>query len=387
MGLINWLSGYLLIKVSGKNPERFLNLCTQKEILIKNARKEDDCLILSVSRKAFSKMLIPKQRSGCKVKIIKKAGLPFLIKRWNKRKIFLTGALLFFVILGFLNSFIWTIRIDGNEKITDEEIKIISAYCGLRQGVLKYKVDEKKFSQNALKCEPRLSWIWPEVKGTVLYIHVREKSSTDAPVDTKEPTDIIAKRSGRINSITVKRGFSEIMEGDSVVKGQVLISSYKEGFSPVHAMGEVLASYWCEKETLVTDKKKIVTYTGREKSYFSLKIGSFGMSFRLSGKAPYEKYEKEHTEKNLKLFSDIVLPIWVESTKYKETNETALQIPMDEAIEEAAKAMEEEFIKTLGENVKIKDKTLIKETISPEKTKVTLIFECEEDIALSSKPG
>lgn len=385
MGLINWLRGYLILRVSGKNPERFVNLCTHSGILIKNAVKNGDSIQIFVSKRAFLKMLKPKKRSGCKVKIIKKVGLPFLLKKWNKRKILLLGVLFFSLIVGLLNSFIWTIRIDGNEKITDEEIKIIANYCGLRQGVLKYKVDEKKFSQNALKCEPRLSWIWPEIKGTVLYIHVREKVTSEAPLDVKEPADVIAKRSGRINSLTVKRGFGLVTEGDLVEKGQVLISASKEGFTPVHAMGEVLASYWCETGKDVTTRKKIITYSGREKSYYSIKIGSFGMRFKFSGKAPYETYEKEREIKDLKLFSEISIPVTLEKTKYKETKENEIEISLEEAIEEAKISLEEEFMKDLEKGITIKDKTLKTEAISPEKTRVTLIFECEEDIALCRK--
>ncbi len=385
MGLISWLSGYLILEVKGKNPERFLNLCAHFGILIKNAVKKDDSLVLYVSKKAFFKMLKPKKRSGCKVRILEKRGLPFLIKKWNKRKILIFGALSFLIIIGILNSFIWTLRIDGNEKITDEEIKIIANYCGLHQGVLKYKVDEKKFSENALRCEPRLSWIWPEIRGSVLYIHVREKATHENPIDVKEPADVIAKRSARINSITVKRGFSLVSEGDIVKEGQVLISSYKEGFTPVHAMGEVLASFWSEMEKEVTNEKKVVTYTGREKEYYSVKVGSFGMSFRFSGKAPFESFEKEHEEKELKLFSEIPLPVTFGKTKYKETKVDLIKIPMDEAVRDACGEMEEEFIKNLDKNVEIKDKILKTEALSEEKTKVTLVFECQEDIALCRK--
>ncbi len=385
MGLINWLFGYLILEVTGKNTERFVNLCAHFGILIKNAVKKEDALEIRVSRKAFIKMLKPKKRSGCRVKIIEKRGLPFLIKRWNKRKILLIGAFVFMVITGALNSFIWTIRIDGNEKITDEEIKIIANYCGLRQGVLKYKVDEKKFSENALKCEGRLSWIWPEIKGSVLYIHVREKATEEKPIDLKEPMDVIAKRSGRINSITVKRGFPLVSEGELVTKGQVLISSHKEGFTPVHAMGEIYASYWSEIEDKATTLKKVVTYTGREKSYYSLKIGSFGMSFRFSGKAPFETFEKETKEKGLKLFSEIPLPVFYGKTTYKETKVDLIKIPMEEAVSEKALLMEEEFLKNLEKNVEIKDKILKTETLSEDETRIALVFECEEDIALGRK--
>ena len=259
MDISNWLSGYLFLELSGRFPERFVNLCALRGIYIKDATKAGDKIYFKATVKAFRKMTVPAARSFCRVKIIKKAGLPFLLQKLKKRKALFIGALGFMAIILFLNSFIWSVKIDGNEKLTEDEIKFIASYCGLRQGVVKYKVDEKSFSEKALLAEPRLSWIWPEIKGTVCYIHVREKATVKAPVDTKKSADVIAMRDGVITDITVKRGWAAVKEGDSVVKGQLLISSFCEGQAPVHAMGEVYASFW-EKESLVaSEKKEVIT--------------------------------------------------------------------------------------------------------------------------------
>lgn len=110
--------------------------------------------------------------------------------------------------------------------------------CGLKQGVVKYKVNVKKFEDEALRFEPRLSWIYPEIRGTVLYIHVREKTTSAPPVDVKEPCDVIASRSGVIKSITVKRGAGVKAEGDTVTAGEVLITAaagcMRTGWSSPH---------------------------------------------------------------------------------------------------------------------------------------------------------
>ena len=78
--------------------------------------RRDDEIVLTASKKAFRKMIKPAYRSKCKVKIIKKEGLYFKLKKVKKRKMFVLGAAMFAALIFFLNSFIWTIRIDGNEK-------------------------------------------------------------------------------------------------------------------------------------------------------------------------------------------------------------------------------------------------------------------------------
>ncbi len=382
MGFLNWLRGYLVISVDGKYPERFVNLCTLGGIYIKDAVKKDGILTLKTSKKAFRKMIKPAYKASCRVKIIKKAGLPFKLARLKKRKAFVLGAAFFIFVLMFLNSFVWTVRVDGNEKISEEEIKFLASYCGLRQGVVKYKVDEKKFSENALRCEPRLSWIWPEIKGTVCYIHVREKTSSSPPVDVKKPADVIAKRSGIIRDITVKRGWSAVKEGDSVTEGQILISSVKEGFTPVHALGEVLASYWVEEVDIASTKKEIVTYTGREKTYYSVVLGSFGMSFRFSGKAPYESFKEKREEKNIKLFGEIDLPLMLEKVCYMETVEEEKIIPMENAVNETKDRIIKGFSEKLPVGTEIENITVTTEYINEKEAYVKVIFECVEDIAL-----
>ncbi len=385
MELSGRLSGYLVLSVTGKYPERFVNLCAKRGLCIKDVVKSENGITLVTSIKAFRKMTIPAYRAGCKVKIIKKAGFPFFVKRMAKRKILLWGAATFLAVICILNSFIWSIRIDGNEKLTKEEIKILASYCGLRQGVVKYNVDEKSFSEKALLYEPRLSWIWPEIKGTVCYIHVREKDMAAKPFDTKEPCDVIAKRSGIISDITVKRGWAMVSEGDSVVKGQILISSEKEGFPPVHAMGEVLASYWTEESKNVSSEKEIITYTGKEKSYYSIVIGNFGMSFRLLGKAPFENYETEKEEDNLKLFGEISLPVKVIKTEYKEILKDKITVDEEKALKDAEREIVEEYQKKLPSGVSVKSTHLKTEKLSDSKTAVTVVFECVEDIALEQK--
>ncbi|MBQ2942809.1 MAG: sporulation protein YqfD [Clostridia bacterium] len=379
------ISGYLVLSVSGKYPERFVNLCALKGIYITDAVRTNDGIILCTLKKDFRKMTVPAKRSGCRVRIIKKAGLPFFAKKIFRRKFLMLGAVAFLLTVGILNSFVWSIRIEGNEKLTKEEIKILANYCGLRQGVVKYKVDEKSFSEKALASEPRLSWIWPEIKGTVCYIRVREKELRDKPVDTKEPARVIAKRSGIITDITVKRGRATVSVGDSVVRGQELISPVTEGSLPTHAMGDVYASFWTKSGCEVRHEKEIITYTGREKNYYSIVIGSFGMSFRFSSKAPYECYSEKKSEKEVLLFGEIPLPLRIIRTEYKEAVKDKIVLTEEKAVSEAEKKIIADYKKELPEGVEIKNTLLKTEKLSDRETYVTVIFECSENIALTQK--
>ncbi len=380
--ILGYIRGYLVILVSGEFPERFLNLCAAEGIYLWGAQKEENGILLRTSIKAFKHMRKAAKKSGCRVKIQKKCGLWFRIERYKTRKALIIGLLLFLLFIGVSESFIWTIRVDGNENMTDEEIKFVAEYCGLKQGVVKYKINKTKFRDDALKYEPRLSWIYPEIKGTVAYIHVREKTLAAAPVDVKKPCNVIAKRSGVIKKITVKRGQALVKEQDTVTEGQILISGISEGFSPVHAEGEVTASWWAEEKMEVTGYKETSYYTGKEKTKYSVNILGFGMKFAFSDKEPFESCEKEEDVKELKILGDVFLPVTVKKTKYKETYKVKDKITLDEAEENAKKQMYSEFEKSLKDGVTIvgaSDTTVI----NGEGATVTMVFECEESIALT----
>ena len=54
--LFRWLRGYLLIKMKGKSPERFINLCSNRKIYIWNLKNVEDNYEFNVMLKDYKKM-------------------------------------------------------------------------------------------------------------------------------------------------------------------------------------------------------------------------------------------------------------------------------------------------------------------------------------------
>lgn len=373
---LNYLRGYLVISVEGAFPERFINLAALSGLHLWGAEKSEGKIILRCTVPAFRKMRQAAKKSGCRIRIVRKSGLIFSLSRFKSRSALLAGLFLFSALVLVSNAFIWTVRVDGNENMTAEEIKFVAEYCGFKQGVVKYKLDVRKFEDEALRFEPRLAWIYPEIRGTVLYLHVREKSISPAPEDVKTPCDVIASRSGVIKRITVKRGAAAVKEGDTVTAGEVLIS----GGGRLHADGVVLASYWEEEKGTASVKKKTVRPTGREKSRYGINICGFGMYFSFSAKEPFEECEKTEEAAEVKIFGDVLLPVTVKKIKFKETYTQESVIPLETAIEEEKARLEQRFEKEHPEAVKIS--AAARAEPCGEGALVTLTVECESNIAL-----
>ena len=123
---LNFIRGYLVISVDGAFPERFINLAALSGIHLWGAEKEDGKVTLRCTVKAFRRMRGPAKKSGCRIRIIKKSGLGFYLARYRSRNALILGLALFSALILISNLFIWTVRVDGNENMTDEEIKFVA---------------------------------------------------------------------------------------------------------------------------------------------------------------------------------------------------------------------------------------------------------------------
>lgn len=122
LDICNFFKGYILIEVKGFSVERFVNLATYNNIFLWDLKKSNNGIVLKVSIKGFKLLKKYARKTGCKIKILNKNGLPFKIYRYKKRKIFAAGIIFFVVSLYLLSSFIWFIDIEGNERINSEDL-------------------------------------------------------------------------------------------------------------------------------------------------------------------------------------------------------------------------------------------------------------------------
>ena len=87
--LIKYLMGYIRITVEGYYIERFINICKMNSILVWNVKKENSVKIyLNTGIKDFKKMVNVARKTRCKIKIKNKRGIPFLLQKYKKRKLF-----------------------------------------------------------------------------------------------------------------------------------------------------------------------------------------------------------------------------------------------------------------------------------------------------------
>jgi len=195
--------------------------------------------------KAYRNIRKPAHKSGMKVKIIRKRGLPFFVK-YNKARVgVLIGAFVSVVLLFLSSCVLWDVEVTGNTRIKNEELlESLSGY-DVRVGSVKSEIDTKSVESQLLKDYPELSWVSINIFGMKAVLEVKENKDMPEIIDDNIPMNIVAKKDGRIILVNGYSGTNVVKEKDVVLSGDLLISGIKinqDGSErAVRAKGKVFA--------------------------------------------------------------------------------------------------------------------------------------------------
>ena len=349
--IFGYLLGYLRVSVQGYYIERFINICRNEKITIWNLKRNKEIeLLLNVRIGEFKKICKIAKKTGCKIKIKNKKGLPFLLNRYKKRKVFLILLIMLVILIGVSSNFVWNVEIveENGQKLENIEKDIEEA--GLQVGKLKSQVDTKELINKIRLKRDDVAWIGIELKGTNAIVKLVKADQKPEIIDESEYCSIVSNKTGIITKINAQTGTANVKVGDTVKEGDVLINGWMEekftGVRYVHAKEEIEAKVWYTKSKKIPYNTTQIEETGNEETKYSIKIHNFeiNLSKKLSKFKIYDTIEEEN---KIKLFSDFYLPISIVKTTYKEQEEKPKKYNIEEAkrlgIEELEKELEEEI--------------------------------------------
>ena len=273
---LNYNNGYVKIKVSGKYPERFINLCIVKGIKIWGLSYKNSYIELFTSIDGFKQLRPILKTTSCSVKILKKKGMPFIIDNMLRYK-WLVGCLIALIIVGIWSSFyIWFVTINVPYSYDTAKLQSIVANAGLKRGVLRYKVDSRAIN-NSLKAEfPDIRWVDIKLNGVKAEVNIELTPNNHS--GEIETGDIIATRDGYIDEMIVLDGTARVKEGEIVTSGQVIVEgnvySEEEFIHSVKARAIIKTFTWYYGNGLASSKYTELHNTGRKKTEFVLKFNN-----------------------------------------------------------------------------------------------------------------
>lgn len=355
--ILNYFTGYVKIKVEGLFLERFINICVSKKILLMDIKREKSTIMYAnVGIADYKKLKQVARKTKSKIKIQRKKGLPFTIKKYRKRKIF---GILFVVIIALLivsSNYIWNIEISGNVKITNQEILQSLEESGIKVGLSKNDIDINAVISKIRLDREDIAWIGITVKGTNAIVKIKEAAKAPEVIDENKFCNIVANKTGMITKINVQNGTANVKVGDIVEEGDILVNGYLEGKYTgtryVHGAATVEAKIWYTKKEKAMLKQQIPVQTGNEEKKYSIKFKKNQINlFKTLSK--FEKYDTINENKKIILFSNFYLPIEVVKITNKEYVLQDVTYTNEEQTQILTKKLKKELLEEIGEQKNI----------------------------------
>ena len=380
---IQYLKGYVCIRVWGYSPERFMNLCSNHDILLWNIENCGEYYTMCITVGGFRKLKGIVKKTGTKVAIQKRCGLPFFVPKMKRRKIFLIGLIGSLAFWMWMSTFIWAVDISGNYSISEDIfmdfLRENDIYVGMKRNKLNIEELEKRIRQDF----GIVTWTSAKINGTRLEIQIREnevemsteREGEEEKGETQEEfgknpygSDLVAEEDGVIVSMVTRKGVPQVGVGTEVKKGDILVS----GSVPVYNEDSTVKFYQYydadadvfirrqlrqrEELPLHYEKKE---YTGEEKKEVVLAVMDKDFILRL-GKIKYENFDTVTDKKQVKLLKNFYLPLYYGNSVNREYIVTdniytkeEVKIIFSEKLIKYIESLEEKGVQIIKKNVTI----------------------------------
>ncbi len=370
--LLKYIRGYLRIRVCGFSPERFMNLCSNKDILLWDIVQEKDGYVMSISLQSFYKLKTIARKTRTRVVILERCGLPFFVPLMRRRWVFLAGL---FLAIGFWylsGWFVWDISVTGNYRISTDQLETFLHERNIREGIRTDSLDIGELEKEIRRTFPLVTWTSVRLDGTKLLISIKEN---DAPIlnaqgeETQtEGTDLVAEFEGTVVSMVVRSGVPKVRIGDTVEAGTVLV----DGKVPVYNEDATLREYIltdADADIVLEHTRSYQTelpfdyiqreYTGREKKQTFVRIGD-SFEGKLPTERPFLIYDRVMKQSRPLVFDKLNIPIFGGAYTYREYQNVEHKYRPEEAesllnenLMLFLQTLEEKGVQIIEKNVKI----------------------------------
>ena len=384
--IYNYIIGYVNITIEGLFLERFINICISKKIFLWSSKREKSTVLhTNINILDFKQVREIARKTKCRIHISGKKGIPFLFKKYKKRKIFFALLFILIVLIIISSQFVWNIEVRGNEKISTQEVILNLEEAGLKVGEWKNNINLADVINEVRLKNSNISWIGIELKGTNAIVEVAEALEKPKLINYDEICNIIANKPAIIKKINVQSGIPVVKAGDTVNEGDILVSGKMEGKWTearfVHSMADIEAIVKYEKTKKMYFEQENEVRTGNVENKYAIKFNNFQINLYKT-LSKFEICDTIEENEKLKIFSNFYLPIeLIKITNYEIIKRK--EIYTKEELEKKAKKELEEELKSEIENTNnIINEIFNIKTVEKEYIEYQLIYEVQESLGI-----
>ena len=365
-----YIRGYYLIKVCGFGTERFINLCKSKNIYLWDLQLSRDEYGMKISVEDYNKLKDIIQKTGVKVDVQKKYGLPFLFFKKKNRAFYFVFILVAVSLVFISNLFVWKIEFEGNFTVSDEQLEDFLLNYEVTEGAFKTKIPYALLEENLRKEFPIIKWCSVALSGNTLYLKIEENTllkDDNEYVMNGSYSDIVAQADGVVTGILVRNGLAQVKVGDTVTKGQILVT----GVVPIYDDSQQIKNYhyydadadiFLETNLAYEDTLDnihfVKEYTGRTKKVSYIKIKN--MDIHLPFSPDFAYYDTYTSSQQFTLFNSLGIPVYYgvyEAREYylteKEYSKEEVQKIFNENLSNYYTSLSEKGVQIIQKDVKI----------------------------------
>jgi sporulation protein YqfD len=274
------LAGLVEVEITSADTGAAFQAINACEIPVYHAKQVGNLTArFEICRADYRKLAALMGKRGEKLKICKRRGIYWSIRKLITRPVLLTGLAIFLALVFTLPTRILFVQVEGNHTVPQNQILAAAESCGISFLASRREVRSEKMKNALLSAVPQLQWAGINTYGCVAVISVREKADSVPVPSESQVASIVAARDGLIDSITVTRGNALCATGQVVKEGQVLISGYKDCgiyIQATRAEGEVYGrtyrnldtvtpSVYMKRETATQKKQKYSLLVGKKR--------------------------------------------------------------------------------------------------------------------------
>ena len=313
--------------ITGENSIRFINLCKNNGIEMKNLEINDHGFQADMRADDFMRLRPLIRKTHVKIHILNRRGPAFFFYGHRFRIWFLAGLALFSLLIWYMSLFIWQIDISGNRKYTDDLILQSLRAMHVDTGCLKSDLSLSSIEEELRIMYNEITWVSASITGTRLQIEMKEGNLQEAEDQTEEsdiPADLAAASDATITSMVIHHGTPSVKTGDKVEAGDVLVEGkvyiYNDDDSLkkidyVRADADIMGNYEEYYEKDYPRQYDAREYTGKTHCSIALGFGNKRLELPDFYTAP-AVCEKWAWQKNFRLTPTFYLPFSLCFTEY-----------------------------------------------------------------------
>lgn len=310
------IRGKIRIEVFGAYPEALLNAAALSAVQLWELEcVNDNTLRMSAYESDLKTLEELAHKCSCELELLSRKGgsedRKFLRRRWV-----LLAAGLGAAALLFLSSlFVWDIDVRGNRRLSSGEILRALSDCGLDCGCFWPSLSSDMIRSKMMLLLPDIGWMSVNVSGSRAIVLIEEREPKPLIYNEAGAADIVADRSGIIRRVSVLHGKPQIVPGQAVTEGELLVSGCMDSISgsvrTVYSRAVILADTWYEVNAVCPETEELKEPKGMEHSRWALIFGKRRINLYISSGKAIDGCDKIITEYTLGADGLFALPLRV----------------------------------------------------------------------------